>query len=996
MTIIPLQSLSKHLTSWFSALGRQRGLPRCTEPLCAVAICYLLISPLSAAATGIKIQPNEEGVFEYSDDFQTPTFLKDAFVTNYRAHCWSPGSLKNEGPHNWSLDYRFHSDRLIDDIDVQIDQSANGSNLGGSNTLLVSKNGLDWKPVMSSSQFEADRNGHQEGTMTLSPELKTELRSGSELWLRLQLGNYSGLSTRTSSSIGRVNVTLTLRNDAVTKEDTQTVARKTWGQLRTGSNWRDISLDAADPAEHRAPHYYEDMDGWLRAPGTFQHLLPDDAHGFPIWRTHGSRQRHPLSLVSFIQTEQDSNQLILRVIARSTQETSRQLTVAWNGQVIGTHDAASYFDKDTTFYVRVPNHQKKGRHEIRITGADRRPVLIRQVAVAGTGKPRWATKPILSQGGELELLDAYYMGDPAPPPASQVVEGRHKTQEIGLVHHQLQRMYEEHTDFGALRIVLRNTTEVPVRIGDRLILNGQFIDDHYVDFRTSAWDARGVVWYRVRPQLVAAGQCAQVYIRFRRRPAGDAASITIPVVNGDDVDVRIPYQTPAVAVDYVTTDASMKRLYVYARRDQSATTSRVTGLSLNGQRLPNTAIHGADFPGTISLLTSQLPRALQAGEYHVVTVHTDDGRSTAAQFRVMRFFYPRSSIHVPTTICQEMNMNLVMWHLESLQECEKHDIYNAAGTDTFSAHQRVLYLLGPDEPDAHDNRGGGHYNGLGATARELAHAGWHQLIERFSPQAASWLIMNGTTRPLNWSVYGQLADISCFDPYPCTYYGADHAYVRESLLLARRCGAPQRMFGCMEAFGWGKGQGVPAGARGPSPAEYRQNIVQAIGSGMKGLTSWVYVSGAGGWELDDACRQEIAQVNKLIQHIENELLLGTPIDLASTDAGQTMTGIVSSNGNRDESWPKQRVWAGALLSGPDAMVIAVAHHIPASKPDPPVIDPARDVTITVTLPDFLNKVKAFEVTPEGLTPFPVTIQPGTALLKLEAIESGRVFVLRRT
>ena len=204
------------------------------------------------------------------------------------------------------------------------------------------------------------------------------------------------------------------------------------------------------------------------------------------------------------------------------------------------------------------------------------------------------------------------------------------------------------------------------------------------------------------------------------------------------------------------------------------------------------------------------------------------------------------------------------------------------------------------------------------------------------------------------------------------------------------------MFGCMEAFGWGKGQGVPAGARGPSPAEYRQNIVQAIGSGMKGLTSWVYVSGAGGWELDDACRQEIAQVNKLIQHIENELLLGTPIDLASTNAGQTMTGIVSSNGNRDESWPKQRVWAGALLSGPDAMVIAVAHHIPASKPDPPVIDPARDVTITVTLPDFLNKVKAFEVTPAGLTPFPVTIQPGTALLKLEAIESGRVFVLRRT
>ena len=55
-----------------------------------------------------------------------------------------------------------------------------------------------------------------------------------------------------------------------------------------------------------------------------------------------------------------------------------------------------------------------------------------------------------------------------------------------------------------------------------------------------------------------------------------------------------------------------------------------------------------------------------------------------------------------------------------------------------------------------------------------------------------------------------------------------------------------------------------------------------------------------------------------------------------------------------------RVWAGALLSGPDTIVIAAANHIPASKPDPPAIEPARNVTITVQLPPYLEDVQGFE------------------------------------
>ena len=76
---------------------------------------------------------------------------------------------------------------------------------------------------------------------------------------------------------------------------------------------------------------------------------------------------------------------------------------------------------------------------------------------------------------------------------------------------------------------------------------------------------------------------------------------------------------------------------------------------------------------------------------------------------------------------------------------------------------------------------------------------------------------------------------------------------------------------------------------------------------------------------------------------------------------------------------------------------AAANHIPASKPEPPEIVPAKDVTITVALPRFLRKVTAFEATEDGVKPFDAcNVKNGKAILKCESIAAGRVFVLRRT
>ena len=964
----------------------------------AASICVMLAVAASAAAAGrgVEIRPDANGKFEYADDFETAKFLDDAFLDNMGVACWQKGSIWSSGPNrNRTLTYRFFGDRVITGLEVRIDQSANGPNLGGRNTLLLSANGLDWQAVASSADLDGDRNGWQSGPVAVPAEAAGEFCGRPEVWVRVVMDNCCGLPTRQSNAVKDLNVTITMGDRAAAGADPQTAQRQAWGRLRGAAGWRSITLHWADPVDRRAPHYYEDSDGWLEAPGANPNLAPDETQGFPIRRTRVEGARSPLSLAVFVETDRADGPLMARITARCTRTSPRKLPILWDGEPLATFDTAGYFDAERPLFVEMPSPLEAGVHELRVAGADAGVILVREIALAGDGSPRWAAKPVLPAGGSLDALGAYYLPDPEPPAASQAVEGRQAAQEVGLIIKGIQRLYEEHMDFGGLRLAVRNNSAVPVRIARPIRLNGKPIREHYVDFKTGPWDARGVVWHRVRPRLLEPGACGQIYVRFRRRPAGDTCVLAVPLENGDPLEVTVPYRDPGLQVDYVTTGEAMEDLYVYVRRSAGAEPGKVTGLSFDGAAVRGAKIYGADFPGNVALVVARLPKKAEPLTYHVVGVQTDRGSSVAAQFRVLPFTFPRSSIHVPGRLCGEMHMNLGMWRWRSLEECLKYDIHSTS-YKVFDQHERIAFILGPDEPDAKDNRaGGGHANGLGWHARRLAHSGWQELIEHHAPHAASWIVMNGTVRPLNWSVYGQIADVSCFDPYPINFYAGDHAYVRESLQLARRCGAPNRMFACMEAFGWKKGQGVPAGARGPSPAEYRQNIVQAIGSGMKGLTSWVHSAGAGGWQVNEPCAKEIAKLNALIEHIEDHLLLGTPIDIAASDAGQVMTGVVSSDGVANETWPKERVWVGALLCGPDAIVLAAANHIPASKPEPPVIEPAKDVTITVRLPEYLRSVQAFEATESGVAPFECTVEDGRALLKLDQIPCGRVFLLRR-
>ena len=194
--------------------------------------------------------------------------------------------------------------------------------------------------------------------------------------------------------------------------------------------------------------------------------------------------------------------------------------------------------------------------------------------------------------------------------------------------------------------------------------------------------------------------------------------------NGPPVEARVPYTTPPLTVDYVTTGADGATLYAYARPGRGAQAAPVTGLELDGRPLPQARLYGADLSAGVALGVAKLPAALPVGSYHVVGFTAADGRRVDAQFRVLRFWFPRSSFHVPPALCPQVHMNLRMsWDPGSAPEAEQYGIYTMSNLGMFGLHDRVAFVYGPDEPDAHDDRGGGYDRGLGATARGAERGG---------------------------------------------------------------------------------------------------------------------------------------------------------------------------------------------------------------------------------------------------------------------------------
>ncbi len=379
------------------------------------AILFLFATVRAGAGQGIPIVPGDDGRFEYRDDFSTPKVLLDAFVAQDDVEMWAPGQLVSAGPvPRRQLVYRFYGDHPIRDVEVSVEQMSNARHLGGVTHLEVSDNGVDWTRADSSARFQPDANAWQTGALVFGADSAEDFAGRSEFWLRLTLENHSGLTSYTSNIVKGLLVLIAVDPDTPAMAAGVDSAEQAWGALRASTSWHTITLDCRDPGDGRAPHYYEDVDGWLVDAASHPLLHPDETDGFPISRRYDPATRSATGLGVFVDVGEAGGPLMARIVVNTALQGFRRLAIHWDGEIMGTFDTASCFDAETPFYVELTPGE--GTHELRITAEDTGQVLIRRIEIAGASVRGWVSKPALAAGGPLEVVSASYLPDPAPRP----------------------------------------------------------------------------------------------------------------------------------------------------------------------------------------------------------------------------------------------------------------------------------------------------------------------------------------------------------------------------------------------------------------------------------------------------------------------------------------------------------------------------------------------------------------------------------------------------
>jgi len=776
-------------------------------------------------------------------------------------------------------------------------------------------------------------------------------------------------------------------------EAVQEAYQQAWATLEGAEGLKTISWRVHRSGSITAPVHSEAADGLLEPARPTVHgtTLADLAQYIernqPLLAVHRRmRVWEPpgLALVSYVRSHGVEGSLLIKIDVKCIPEGDPKVAVEWDGQRLGTIDTRSPSAEYRDFGFVVPGPVSDGAHELRIASlpyekTSRGYTLIRSAQVAAIGELEFGERPELPRGGELEVWDAYYRPDPDP----------YLGLDSEVVHPNFNISLDDPAEFGSLHVFLRNTGSQPVRVDDRRItLNGIDLDSLLVDLRKSAWDARGIVWWRIRPRMIPPGDIGELLIRFRRRPAGEAARITVPTLNANSASCPVPYAQPPLRVDYVALSPRRDQLYFYLRQTSAQSSGRLAQLLLDGQRLERVRFYGDDFAQKLALAVADLSEPMLLGDHHVVTGKTSDAQTASAQFLAQENFFMLSAFSSWPTIVEkrdEVGFNTqMMGHgspdqefLDQLTSQGIRSIVDPARISGFgeaAEHPNLLawYLL--DEPDAHDATVEGNwFKALGYYARQ-----WQRnelpRINRFGGGKPSMCLANLTGTPLNWYVYGQTADIFATDPYVVRYWLGGLPMVWHFLELARQASTPRPVVACLQGYAYHR-DGTPS-PTGPTPAEFRVMALYALGTAPKGYTIWALGRDKSGIQNAPDSLREMSRLWHSFASISRYLTIATPIDAIAQTSDQ--------------------VWARALLCGPHAMVISVVNTGVKHPADHQrVVEPAEDASVTVALPSFLPKVRVYRVDQNGPELWTEPTAAGTVKLNLGTLEAGEIFLLRR-
>lgn len=507
------------------------------------------------------------------------------------------------------------------------------------------------------------------------------------------------------------------------------------------------------------------------------------------------------------------------------------------------------------------------------------------------------------------------------------------------------------------------------------------------DVATTPQRAGRVVWHWVEPAVLSPGGFAECIVRLRSTPQEDVR-LTFEVSGEANLEVVVPVKPPKVRIESVSFSSAIDRVFVYLRA-LDGSRMKPGGVLLDGKK-PTRAPVWTTGPEKSGLMLAEvaLDPSWSYGSHHLIEVELPGQPHMAYPVRAWDNYF---SIGLFGPVDRESaadtkahGFNTQYWSSDPvLNELGLNYIPQAigeGGRPRTLDQTGALFLYNLDEPDAHDVGAAKdlpYMDRLGVSANLQVIP---FILDQRSkhPAVPNMLLVNNTYKPLNWYVYGQIADIYSTDPY-VPLAGEQIERVPYSLSAAHDACAPHPLVGVIWATA---GTNHKWGRRFPTLEEERMMAFYTLGCGVKGIGYFAdyeqHEDGEGLRAVSDNLPLwgEIRRINSDIRMLAPSLSVGCPIPWS---------------GDTDKAWVR------ALMCGREAVVLIAVnkgHHIGFNTSNEFAWHfPADDVTIRLPLPAHLANCRVSEVSNGALIHASGDVEKGVLRLTLDRLDTARAFVI---
>lgn len=482
---------------------------------------------------------------------------------------------------------------------------------------------------------------------------------------------------------------------------------------------------------------------------------------------------------------------------------------------------------------------------------------------------------------------------------------------------------------GSFHVYLKNLGSSELKIAN-ILLNGKPLPE--------LRDELKVVWWKVLPNPVPPKSFFEVIIRLRYPPEEAINEILLHTDKDEVIRCEVAMEMPKLNIAYVGFSREIDTLYVYVEGEEGQKLSRIY---LDGDDVTTKARIYPQFHN-LSFVELNLDEPLEYGSYHVIKVINSNGAATANTIRAWDNWFDITfwgGSQPPHPFLREHFFESGLCVSMRAWERSNEEIIKRAGD--WKDQEFSMYELW-SEPDVGDyNLGKAQppVDRIGFMAQRLVEAS--DFIRKVDPGHMNYILLNNTCVPVNWKIYGEVADIMGTDPYAIqdainkrTLY-----YVAYAAQEAYAACSPRPLNITLGAFQLRRG----GFQRLPTPEEERIMLYYALGGGAKGINYFIWGSDSNvaGVTESPALQEEIGRLNAELQVCSPLLSIAHPIP-----------------GNSVRS-STEDLYTRTLLAGKSNMVIVLANNSYRykdwrSKEGEYTLNPLEDMTIEVEIPPYLR------------------------------------------